>query len=81
MASTCNLIAVMMGKMVPLVGFILTILILAAGHIMTLLMNILGAFIHPARLQFVEFFPKFFKGGGTSFRPLREENKYITLVE
>jgi V/A-type H+-transporting ATPase subunit I len=42
-------------------------------------MNLLGAFVHPVRLQFVEFFSKFFKGGGTAFKPFKVETKYIDI--
>jgi V/A-type H+-transporting ATPase subunit I len=43
--------------------------------------NILGGFVHTLRLQYVEFFPKFYLGGGRPFKALREEHKYITLVD
>ncbi len=80
MAMTCNLIAFMIGDMIPLVGFLVTILILFVGHVFTIAINVLGGLIHSGRLQFVEFFPKFFKGGGRVFSPLRLENKY-TVIE
>ncbi len=80
MAMTCNLIAFMIGDMIPVVGFLVTILILLVGHVFTLAVNVLGSLIHTGRLQFVEFFPKFFKGGGRAFNPLRMQNKY-TVVE
>lgn len=80
MAMTCNLIAFMIGDMIPFVGFLVTILILFVGHVFTIAINVLGGLIHSGRLQFVEFFPKFFKGGGSVFSPLRLENKY-TVIE
>ncbi len=79
MAMTCNLIAFMIGDMIPLVGFLVTILILFVGHVFTIAINVLGGLIHSGRLQYVEFFPKFFKGGGGVFSPLRMENKYIVI--
>lgn len=79
MAATSNMMAVIIGGMIPYVGFVVTVLILLGGHTLTLAMNLLGAFIHPIRLQFVEFFSKFFKGGGRSFEPLRLENKYVII--
>ncbi|MBN1405709.1 MAG: V-type ATP synthase subunit I [Candidatus Omnitrophica bacterium] len=80
MAQTCNMMAVILSGMMPMGGFLLGVLIIISGHIFSLVMNLLGAFIHPTRLQFVEFFSKFFKGGGKEFQPLRLENKY-TIVE
>jgi V/A-type H+-transporting ATPase subunit I len=47
------------------------------GHLVSFFMNLLGAFVHPVRLQFVEFFSKFFKAGGRAFKPFKEETKYI----
>ncbi|MDD5084679.1 MAG: V-type ATP synthase subunit I [Candidatus Omnitrophica bacterium] len=79
MAATSNMMAVIIGNMVPYIGFIVTVLILVGGHLLTLAMSLLGAFIHPIRLQFVEFFSKFFRGGGRSFEPLRFENKYVMI--
>jgi V/A-type H+-transporting ATPase subunit I len=93
MASTINLIAVQFSQILPSVipfinklifvkivisGFIL-IIIFVSGHAVSLLMNLLGAFVHPLRLQFVEFFSKFFKSGGSSFKPFKVETKYINI--
>ena len=93
MANTINLISVQFSQifssLIPFGGgfaFIkmalaggVLILVLVAGHLVSFLMNLLGAFVHPVRLQFVEFFSKFFKSGGTMFKPFRSESKYITI--
>jgi V/A-type H+-transporting ATPase subunit I len=80
MGATFNLMGAIIGGMVPGVGFVVTAFIIFAGHTMSILMNLLGAFIHPMRLQFVEFFSKFFRGGGRDFKPLALENRF-TVVE
>jgi len=80
MASTVNLIAVIMGGMIPFVGGAVAAVILVGGHAVTLVMNLLGAFVHPTRLQFVEFFSKFFKGGGREFSPLRIEHRRTRVI-
>ncbi len=63
----------------PFVGLIAAILILIVGHLINLAINALGAFVHTLRLQYAEFFPKFFVGGGLLFRPLGKDYKYIYL--
>jgi len=65
----------------PYIGIVLMIIILIGGHTFNIGINILGGFVHTLRLQYVEFFPKFYLGGGRPFKALREEHKYITLVD
>lgn len=50
--------------------------VFAVGHVFNVVINLLGAFVHPARLQFVEFFSKFYEAGGRPFSPfsVRAEN-------
>jgi V/A-type H+/Na+-transporting ATPase subunit I len=72
-----NLIASMVTASVPVVGFFLAAIVLIIGHTFNLGINVLGAFIHSGRLQFVEFFPKFMAGGGTPFKPLGRVSKYV----
>lgn len=66
-------------KGVPVIGFILFVLILIGGHTFNLAINLLGAFIHSARLQYVEFFTKFLEGGGRRFAPLKKNNIYTNV--
>lgn len=54
-------------------------LIFAVGHTFNVVINLLGAFVHPARLQFVEFFSKFYEGGGRPFAPFRFATKSLVL--
>ncbi len=58
---------------------LLGILLLIVGHAFNLVMNLLGAYIHDARLQYVEFYGRFFEGEGELFKPLGSEHKYIRL--
>ena len=62
---------------IPYVGIVLAVLIIIGGHIFTIVINAFGAFIHSARLQFVEFFTKFLEGGGKPFKPLYKESKFV----
>jgi V/A-type H+/Na+-transporting ATPase subunit I len=43
-------------------------------------MNSLGGFVHSIRLQFVEFFGKFYEGGGNKYEPFKEARIY-TIIE
>jgi len=77
LAFAVNLIAELVGG-TPVVGPILTVVVLLIGHVFALVINTLGAFIHSARLQFVEFFGKFIDGTGRSFSPLTRSERHIT---
>ncbi|WP_160672972.1 V-type ATP synthase subunit I [Clostridium sp. C8-1-8] len=48
-------------------------------HTFNLLVNALGAYVHAARLQYLEFFNKFYEGGGKKFTPYNFSNKYIKI--
>jgi V/A-type H+-transporting ATPase subunit I len=62
-------------------GYVAAVVILVLGHSFNLAVNILGAFVHSARLQYLEFFNKFFTGGGREFRPFRNERRYTVWKE
>lgn len=66
---------------VPIIGPIIIALILAGGHMFNIAMSAFGAFIHCARLQFVEFFTKFYSGGGRYLKPLRWKGTYTLIRE
>ena len=61
-------------------GLVLFVLIFAVGHAINFGINMLGAFIHSARLQYVEFFGKFYIDGGEPFEPFSARTKYIRIV-
>lgn len=77
-AMVVNLIAGLVWN-VAYIGWFLAIVILVGGHLFNLAINVLGAYIHSGRLQFVEFFPKFMEGGGRKFKPLKQEFTYIKV--
>ena len=72
-----------MGSMLPnnVVGVIFFIVIFIVGHALNLAINLLGAYVHTNRLQFVEFFGKFYEGGGRPFAPFKENTKYADVKE
>jgi V/A-type H+-transporting ATPase subunit I len=63
------------------VGAIMFILVFAAGHLLNFAINMLGAYVHTNRLQYVEFYSKFYEGGGRKFEPLAMETKYHRFVD
>jgi V/A-type H+-transporting ATPase subunit I len=64
----------------PYVGIFLAALIFIVGHTFSILVNLLGAFVHSLRLQYVEFFGKFFDAKGKDFVPLTYVPKYSRLT-
>ncbi|MGE5588154.1 MAG: V-type ATP synthase subunit I [Clostridia bacterium] len=66
---------------IPFVGWIPMLLLLVVGHGFNLAINVVGSYVHSSRLQYVEFFSKFFEGGGRRFLPFRKRTKYIEVME
>jgi len=64
----------------PIIGWIIGILIFAGGHLFNLAIGLLGGFVHSMRLQFVEFFGRFYEAGGKPFQPVKLVNKYIEFI-
>jgi V/A-type H+-transporting ATPase subunit I len=79
-AMVINVVA-LIAKDIPIVGIPAMIFVLVAGHSFNIAVNALGGFVHSARLQYVEFYPKFFEGGGRPFRPFKKDLRYTSLVE
>jgi V/A-type H+-transporting ATPase subunit I len=77
--SVINKMAAMTSGMVlgPLVFTIVVIF----GHTLNIAINALGAYVHTNRLQYVEFFGKFYGGGGRMFSPFRMKTKYYKIKE
>jgi V/A-type H+-transporting ATPase subunit I len=80
-ALAVNDIAAMVKGMPYYIGYVMMALILIGGHLFNLAVNTLGSFVHSARLQYLEFFGKFFHGGGAEFKPFRSERKYSVLKD
>jgi V/A-type H+-transporting ATPase subunit I len=80
MALAFNMIAIEMiapgGGVMIAVAFA----IFAVGHMMIFILAVISAGLHGIRLQYVEFFTKFYEGGGLKFNPLRIRRKYTMEV-
>lgn len=57
----------------------LGVVLMIVGHVFNLAISLLGAYIHTARLQYVEFFGKFYVGDGELFAPLGSKNRHVDL--
>ena len=78
-ANVINMMASMKGNSVG--GVIIFILVFILGHTLNILINLLGAYVHTNRLQYVEFFGKFYDGGGKPFKPFKLVNRYVEIKE
>lgn len=76
-ASVVNLMGTMLGDG-PL-GVALFIVVFLLGHTLNIGINLLGAYVHTSRLQYVEFFGKFYGGGGRAFRPFGLKTRHAVV--
>ncbi|MBI2421549.1 MAG: hypothetical protein HYV27_01885 [Candidatus Hydrogenedentes bacterium] len=77
-AMSINLMASMLSE-IPYAGPVLGVALLTGGHLFNFIISLLGAFIHSARLIFVEFFGRFYTGGGKPFQPLGIDSASIKV--
>ncbi|ERI99419.1 MULTISPECIES: V-type ATP synthase subunit I [Eubacteriales] len=78
-ATVFNKMGTMLGGGVG--GAILFTVVFLIGHTLNIGINLLGAYVHTNRLQFVEFFGKFYEGGGRGFSPFGAHTKYFKFKE
>lgn len=78
-ASVVNQMGIMAGN--SIVGVIIFVIVFLIGHSLNMAINILGAYVHTNRLQFVEFFGKFYEGSGRGFHPFTQQTKYVEIKE
>jgi len=65
----------------PWYGYIFGIIVFIIGHIFNFAMGLLSAYVHDSRLQYIEFFGKFYDGGGYAFTPLKLQYNHIYEIE
>lgn len=67
-----------LGAMTGIIGFVIIFLV---GHAFNMGINIIGTYVHAARLQYLEFFSKFYKEGGRPFAPLEIDTQYVDVIK
>lgn len=76
-ATAINMIVEMVSG--SLVGIVFGAVIFLGGHAFNTFLSMLSAYVHTSRLTYVEFFGKFYEGGGKKFNLFRNEPKYINI--
>lgn len=76
----CEVVAGFFPPNIQFLGYIICIPVYIVGHIFNIGISALGAYVHDARLQYIEFYGKFYEGGGHVFKPYGTDVKY-TYIE
>ena len=76
-AKVVNILSTMMGFTLP--GMLMFVCVFILGHSINIALNLLSTYIHTGRLQYLEFFSKFYVTGGREFSPLKYKSNYVNL--
>lgn len=77
-ASAFNMLV---GFLPPIARFTAGIFLIVALQGLNIFLSFLGAYVHGLRLQFVEFFGKFYDGGGRALKPFKTYEKYVDIKQ
>lgn len=61
------------------IGMVIGAALFCGGHLFNAGINILGAYVHSCRLQYIEFFGKFYEEGGKPFAPMGDNSRYVRI--
>lgn len=75
-ASAINMMVGMLSNS-GIIGILLGVVVFVVGQLFNVFLSFLGAYVHTIRLTYVEFFGKFYEGGGKAFQMFRSSPKYI----
>lgn len=76
-----SVIASVFNQLGSLGGILMFIPVFLIGHVLNFALNLIGCFVHTMRLQFLEFFGKWYRDGGKPFKPLNYNTKYVDIKE
>lgn len=71
----------LVGYMPPAARFTAGIVLIVILQGLNIFLSLLSAYVHAARLQYVEFFGKFYTGGGRAFKPFKPAEKYMNFID
>ncbi len=74
-ATVINTLGALPGSLIAFVPVFLV------GHLFNIAVNLIGTYVHAARLQYLEFYGKFYKEGGVPFRPLAYQTNYTDVIK
>jgi V/A-type H+-transporting ATPase subunit I len=74
-ANIVNMLGAMPGSIIAFIPIFLF------GHAFNMAINIVGTYVHTSRLQYLEYFGKFYKDGGRTFAPLRINTSYVDIIK
>lgn len=75
----CSVVIGMFPANLAAIGYVLCVPIFLVGHVFNIGISTLGAYVHNCRLQYIEFFGKFYEGCGHVFVPFGTKTKYTYL--
>ena len=81
MASMVANMLVSKGMGGTIAGAVLMAIICVIGHAFNLGISLIGCYVHTNRLQYIEFFGKFYEGGGREYTPLSANTKFFKFRE
>lgn len=70
-------IAMAVNILAGLCNIVLGVIVFIFGHTLNFAINVLGSFVHGIRLEYVEFFTKFYESGGDEFHPFKERESVV----
>ncbi len=76
-----NTLGLMGGGTKSFFGILLLAVVVLVGHGFNLAINVLGSYVHASRLQYIEFYGKFYETGGEPFKPLKTKTKYLYITK
>lgn len=79
-AMTFNILGDLVWNSIPVLGILLGLVVYIIGHVFNFVMGLLSAYVHTGRLQYLEFYGKFFEGGGYLYEPFQLKLKYLYEV-
>ena len=79
--SIASALNMLVGFLPPIARFTAGIFLIVALQGLNIFLSFLGAYVHGLRLQFVEFFGKFYDGGGHALKPFKTYEKYVDIKQ